>query len=103
MIKIHLAIYDNEIDLLTFENYEELIDYIEYLVSFNCIWLMTSKGEYSEIIVTEKIDLIINSLVDEARIWKGSKEFYIQEYQSFEDAYAVALDMREGHKKCYNV
>jgi len=31
-----------------------------------------------------------------------SNVYFIQEYQTFEDAYRVALDMRETNPKCYN-
>ena len=33
---------------------------------------------------------------------QGDTEIFLQEYESFEDAYKVALDMRECNPLCYN-
>jgi hypothetical protein len=33
---------------------------------------------------------------------RKATKFFIQEYESYEDAYSVALSMMEHHPKCYN-
>lgn len=102
MITIHLAIYEGDIKELNFETKIDLIDYVKDLIDFNCIWLATNGDQenpiFQEIVITENIFEIINFI---QRI--ESEVLFIQEYQSYEDAYAVALDMRETNPKCYSL
>ena len=59
-----------------------------------------SESETKEIIITEDI-VLMESIV--RRVFDYSDcEVYLQEYGSYEDAYAVALNMREGNPLCYN-
>ncbi len=102
MIELNLGIYEGDIDVINFNNYLDLSEYILELKRFNCIWVVTGEGEYSEIVISENIDKINFLVLSEH--WKELHDkkdckFFIQEYQSFEDAYKVALDMREGHPK----
>jgi len=102
MITIHLAIYEGDVKELNFENKKDLIDYVKQLIDFDCIWLATNGDQenpiFQEIVITENIFEIINFI---KRI--ESDVLFIQEYQSYEDAYAVALDMREPNQKCYTL
>lgn len=102
MITIHLAIYEGDVKELNFENKIDLIDYVKQLIDFDCIWLGTNGDQenpiFQEIVITENIFEIINFI---KRI--ESDVLFIQEYQSYEDAYAVALDMREPNQKCYTL
>ena len=104
MIHLHLAIYRGDAQLIKFFTTVDLCEYLKELNQFNCIWLATDDGESGEIIITENIDILIE--VIEKSIfnltWESPKNFYVQEYQTYEDAYAVALSMREGNPKCYN-
>ena len=102
MIKLHLAIYSGDVETIDFDNLQELCEYINELKQFNCIWLATSDGEDGEIIVTEDITRLIflvtcNYFID----LNENTIMHLQEYQNYEDAYNVALDMREGNPKCY--
>jgi hypothetical protein len=99
MITLHLAIYDGDIEKLEFNSKVELLDFIKELKSFNCIWLLTNDGEKGELIVTENIETIMISIEYNLCFYNV---LYLQEYQTYEDAYAVALDMRDGNPKCYN-
>jgi hypothetical protein len=34
-------------------------------------------------------------------LWNSQQKFFLQQYDSYEDAYAAALYMREPNPKCY--
>ena len=104
MIKLHLAIYEGDIQEIDFITQEDLCDYIRELEMFNCIWLATNDCEKGEILITENIETLINAVKNSHfnLLWNSPQNFHIQEYQTYQDAYAVALDMREPNPKCYN-
>lgn len=103
MINLQLAIYEGDAQLITFNNVTELIDYIKELKSFDFVWLVTDR-KTDEILITENIEQIIKCILFD--FWDLSfdkdSDFYIQEYQSYEDAYEVALYMKEENPKCYS-
>ena len=104
MILFNLAIYEGDAVEIKFNTVNELIDYIQTLKEFNCIWIATEECMNEEILVTESIDKIIKAIETDffnLCLHKDSL-FFMQEYQSYEDAYSVALSMREGNIKCYN-
>jgi uncharacterized protein YutD len=99
MIKLNLAIYEGDIDVIEFNNIQDLCEYIKELHTFDCVWLATDDGEKGEIIVTENVETIVSSII---LFWSNSDNIFVQEYQTYEDAYFVALDMREGNPKSIN-
>lgn len=105
MITLYIAIGKEEsIPSIEFGNTNELIDYIEGLKQFNCVWLCSGKSPNSEIVITEDVDVIISAINTDFWMVSLAKDcqLHIHEYPSYEDAYKVALDMREGNNKCYN-
>ena len=107
MIDLNLAIGSCDIASMKFKTVADLIDYIEELKRFDAIWLVVDDlGDESrcEILITEDVSKIISAIIADFFSCTSLKEskLFIQEYQSFEDAYSVALDMREGHPRCYN-
>lgn len=105
-----------DINRISLNDTNELKDFLSALrlsrenESNNIVYLWTSdhshdedeefENELTEIIITENIVLIefvVNRVLD-----YSDCEVYLQEYGSYEDAYAVALDMREGNPLCYN-
>ncbi len=98
MINLHLAIYDGDIPIIKFANKEDLIEYIYELQKFDCVWLFATNSENSEILITENILFLL--LIIKVSSIEG--DVFLQEYQSYEDAYSVALDMKESNPKCYN-
>jgi hypothetical protein len=101
-MKLSVGIYDGDCDEVLFYSKEDVIDFILKLKPFDCVWLVT--GESHQILVTEDVDKIIecfNINLFDVSI-EEDKTLFIQEYQSYEDAYAVALDMMEENPKCYN-
>jgi hypothetical protein len=99
MITLHLGINDGDVEQMEFSTRGELTNFILELKRFNCIWLFTDDGENGEIIITENISILLNAFLN--NIVQGNI-LHLHEYQSYEDAYAVALDMRESNPKCYN-
>ena len=104
MIILHLAIGPGDQQKFDFFVISELTDYLKELKAFDCIWLATTEGAKEEILVTEDVDLLIKCCENGFfnMIWNDPTHFFVQEYESFESAYAVAGDMREGHPKCYD-
>ena len=102
---LHLAIGQGDIDAYEFTTSAELIEYLQHLKAFDCIWLATLEGESEEILITESVDLMCkcveNGFFDIN--FNTPNNFFVQEYESFESAYAVALDMREGHPKHWDI
>ena len=106
MINLHLGIYEGEVCVVDFDEMDDFISYIKYNLSeFDCIWLaVVDNCDYEEILVTENTDTLFNSFVNgffNIGI-NNDVHIHIQEYQTYEDAYAVALSMREANPKCYN-
>lgn len=104
MIHLNLAIYEGDVEVLDFDNILLLCEYLQELKSFDCIWLATDDGEKDEIVITENLDTLMNAVYGGhfPSLLHQESNFFVQEYQTYEDAYKVALDMREGNPKCYN-
>lgn len=100
MIKLNLGIYEGDVIILKFHTISELCEYLEELDKFDCIWLATEDGGDGEILITENLKKLINAVKNSH--FNIDKDFFVQEYQTYEDAYRVALDMREINPKCYN-
>lgn len=107
MIHLSLAIDEGDAVLLKFVTVHELMEYVKELKSFDSIWVATTDDPKGEILITENINILVDSIkrghFDFFRKTNqaSKKFFYIQQYNTYEDAYKVALDMREGNPKCY--
>jgi hypothetical protein len=111
-IKLHYAELNNQgyIPCIEFENIQELIDNIPYEPK-DCIYLFTYSSKENkatdfsdEVIVTEDIfhiESFIKTNRDEL-IGLEMTDFFLQEYPSYEEAYKVALMMKETSPLCYN-
>jgi len=104
MIHLNLGIYDGDVQLIKFFTVSELCKYLKELDRFDCIWLATEDGQKGEILITENLKTLISSVKNAHfnLLWNSPQNFYVQEYKTYEDAYKVALDMREPNPKCYN-
>jgi hypothetical protein len=99
MITLNIAIYDGEVMKLNFEDTTKLMEYIELLKYFDCVWLIAGGNE---ILVTESLKNAYEYIRNGFFFLFGSEQvLHIHEYESYEDAYKVALDMREASPKCY--
>jgi len=105
MIKLNLCIGKGDCKEIPFETVFDMVEYLKELDRFDCIWLATENGEIGEQIITEDLTILIN-LAASGVLFKtlldDNSLFFIQEYQTYEDAYAVALAMREPNPRCYN-
>ena len=120
MIVLHHALKDlaeSDIAKIHFKCLNDFQLYIENMVER----VMVKFGEYkpsktvylftydlpdeseSEIIITSKIYMIADFL-EQSTFWGLDvlETFYLQEFDSFEEAYKVALSMKETSPLCYN-
>lgn len=104
MIHLNLSIYKGDAKIIKFLTTQHLVEYLKELHSFECIWLATDDGENGEILITENLDGLILAVKEGYfnLLWNSPQNFFVQEYQTYEDAYKVALNMREGNPRCYN-
>lgn len=113
MITLHLAQNSkDDIEQVHFKNHNELITYFEefeYHKKTVFVFAYRTGGSFDtgegEIIITENPYWIINYLKEikeEHPFGIGSDDIFLQEYKSYEDAYKVALFMREPNELCYN-
>lgn len=106
MIHLNLAIYNGDVEVIKFNTQTDLCEYLKELGGFDCIWLAANDGEKGEILITENLqNLILAVRCSYFNLGLGcvmDVNFFVQEYQTYEDAYKVALDMREPNSRCYN-
>lgn len=104
MIHLHLGIYEGDVDLIPFFTQSDLCDYLKELKRFDCIWLAANDHEKCEILITENLQTLINAVKNSHfnLLWNSPQNFHVHEYQTYEDAYKVAFDMREGNPKQCN-
>lgn len=93
---LNLAIGEGEVEQMPFHSEKDLHEYIEELKAFkDVVWIMAC---LDEIVITESIDFIRTILNHFDFKELEIIELHIHEYESYDDAYAVAYDMREGNK-----
>lgn len=94
----------NEIEEHYFKTIDELICFIDnaYLNNDkNIVYLFTEDDyENKEIFISTSPITFINYLNNFEH--ELNSKFSLHEYQSFESAYSVALDMRESNPLCYD-
>lgn len=109
---------DVDIPVFKFKSLKDLHDFIENKVikddtteggykKSNTVYIFTfdmfgKEPEESEIFITERIGLI-SDIFKQAYFFGLDlvRVFYLQEYSSYEEAYFVALSMREKSPMCY--
>ena len=80
---------------------EKLADYITNIPNIEFVWVATTEAPKGEIIITEDIHFIAECIVHR-NLPLDNFKFFLQRYNTYEDAYAVALMMREENPRCYN-
>lgn len=115
MYRLHYAHLELEGDIPVFE-FEKIDSMIEFIKKNETgkkrqVYLFTTHPcEDNEIIVSEYISFITSCIDSEdlASPQDGvfgyplNADFHLQAYESYESAYAVALDMKEGNPLCYD-
>ena len=105
MIILHLGIGDGDIKTAKFFSLSQFVAYLEREFSkSNCIWLATDDGEKGELLITENLKTLIFAISKNYfnLLWNSPQNFHLHQYKTYEDAYSVALHMKEGNEKCYN-
>jgi len=87
-------------DQASFKTYDKLVDYILMRCKNASVVYLFVK-EDKEPFITSNITLLEWAIRHTPLINEGGN-YYLQEYLSYEDAYAVAKDMMEEHELCYN-
>lgn len=120
MIKLHYAplVLDGDIPCYDFERVDQIREYFKVLVSkvmvngqhgnykdSEIVYVFTWDAlgvEDAEVFVTSKIYFIAD-LFSQSHFFGFDliPVFYLQEYASYEEAYKVALDMKETSPLCY--
>lgn len=106
MYKLHYASLDlgtKNIPCIVFKKHSEMIDFIdEKCLGRNgqVVWLL-AKENSSDIFISES-HLSIQEFLSKKYLWNVSDNYFLQEYESFEEAYKVALSMQEENTLCYS-
>lgn len=114
MIKLHYAEgieLDKEIVEIDLATNDDLILFVRSLMAkdrYKIVYIFTSdfgviddENDYHSKEVIVESDLSIVYLLISNQDYSDC-DIHLHEYGSFEDAYAVALDMRESNPLCYN-
>lgn len=97
MIKLNLHIGSGDAIISDFFTIDELLKYLDTFSKYEVVWLLTKDCENGDIFITKNFDTLteivkINIL---NVLWDSPCNIYLQEYQSFKDAYEVAISMKE--------
>ena len=104
-ITLNMGIGSGDIQTLTFYTDKDVLEYIDTLVEYDCVWLITEDGEQGEIRISESASVVhqvVMFRLMSAVLLDEDVKFHIHEYESYESAYAVALNMKEDSPKCYD-
>ena len=93
-----------EIKELFFNSGKDIISFVMNMTAYSreLVWLVSIENE---IFISDNHAMVQNLFdthYNAAYPYFENSKIYIQEYQSFEDAYSVALNMRETSPLCYN-
>ena len=67
-------------------------------VNKNSVWLISSGGHSSKTIIAVTEGVNLGKFIS---LFKGEEEVYFFDCRTYEDAYIIARDMREGNILCY--
>ena len=97
-ITLHYHRLNGVYNVVTFPDVDAMIDSISETILIDTSTIrLVALGD--EIIISQDPEFIVNNI--ELFGWEDGDSIHIQEYQSFESAYAVALGVREPNPKCY--
>lgn len=92
-----------DIPCFKFKKHSDMIDFIDE----KCInrigkvvWLL-AKSDLKDVFVSES-HISIQDFLKNKYCWQTTGDYFFQEYSSFEEAYKVALDMKEESPLCYS-
>lgn len=107
MFTLYLGIGEGDVMNFKFKTHRELTSFIAESFDYftDKVFLCTSGDDNErEILITENYEKILLAMeYDFFNGFGGEKDnkLHIHEYPTYEDAYKVATDMREGNPLCY--
>ena len=103
--RLHYASIDmgeEDIPCFWFKKHSQMIDFIdEKCIHRNgtVVWLL-AKNRLEDVFVSTS-HLSIQDFLLKKSCWQTVGDYFLQEYESLEEAYLVALHMSEGSHLCY--
>jgi hypothetical protein len=105
--ELHYAKLDlqGEIPCYEFQRFQDLINWIfdkyDEFTKYNMVFLMAAEGEnFDEVLIGEDIGIIVEQM-EVISEYLDQYKYFLQEYSSYEEAYKVALSMKETSALCY--
>jgi len=103
--KLHYAEINSQTDIPCFEfkKHNQMIDFIdEHCINRNSqvVWLI-AKDNFTDVFISEN-HLSIQNFLMTKYLWQTTGNYFLQEYESFEEAYGVALSIAENSELCYS-
>lgn len=107
MFKLHYASLDlqGDIPCFEFESKYEMLDYVTKLYNNNWVTYLDKVcliAISDHLIVVNSMNRILNFINAELNHIDFDTDVFLQEYPSYEQAFKVALDMKEGDPLCYS-
>jgi hypothetical protein len=104
MIKLHYAELTNDGDIpcYKFDKPREVVRFLDSNTNISNkdrVYLITGNDNHNDIFITENVIFAWDFYL---KFLAASDTVFWQEYPSFEDAYSVALDIKETSNLCYN-
>jgi hypothetical protein len=102
--RLHYAqVNVQEIEEINFESQSGLLSFIEEEINKTrkkVIYLLGLNDKPNVLVTSSKLDII--TFLRYMPTWGSSgNDYFLQEYESYEEAYEVALDMAEESPLCY--
>jgi len=98
--KFETKVYNNLVDAVKQRMCYDLMDVV-FLLAFE-----PENKKYAEIVITENLSFIVElfegGLFGDLDLSIDVQRVFIQEYKSYEEAYKVALNMKEESPLCYS-
>lgn len=98
---------EQDVQTLKFKKVKDLLDFVKEVFTLNTgkdIVYLSGDGEdndmYGEIFTSQNLFTFYNHI--ESFNLEADYVFFLHEYESYESAYKVALDMREINELCYD-
>lgn len=111
MIKLNIGIGEGDVDILTFENKDDLQSFIGSLDFVDSVWLVSCNCDPMPCVFVHEDVLYINTFVEHVLLGSTpdeecsdiEMELHLHQYDSYEDAFKVATDFFEENPLCYNL
>jgi hypothetical protein len=107
-LKLHYAPIDlkNNIYTIEFEYIDKVIDFLDQIYPENIDDIVYLISHKDEIYITESLDYLFH-ILENIHICcfdytDDEFDIFLQEYPSYQEAYKVALMMKENSKLCYS-